>query len=160
MHRLTLTLALTVTAFMSLHGCASKRPAVSTLAEANENDARRYRDASEALEKWQADGGCSGPAHDAIVAKMNELEGNAARWNRVASSLPWQARTARERHTEIAFRFADVSLKRGCLDEADRTYRRLVEFYIGAAYSGIRDRARLGIDDVRAARSTARANAR
>lgn len=59
---------------------------------------------------------------------------------------------ARQRHTALAFGYAEAALKKRCLDAADRICRGLVHFYVGAAYSGMRDRARICIDDVRDAR--------
>lgn len=59
---------------------------------------------------------------------------------------------ARERHTSLAFALADGALRNGCLDVADQAYRRIISFYTGSVYSGIRDRAKLGVDDVRAER--------
>ena len=47
----------------------------------------------------------------------------------------------------------DGALKSGCLDVADQAYRRIISYYTGSAYAGIRDRAKLGIDDVRSART-------
>lgn len=58
----------------------------------------------------------------------------------------------RQFHTDLSFRLADKALALGCLDTADSTYRGLIEFYVGNAYQGIRDRAKVGIDDVRAKR--------
>lgn len=66
--------------------------------------------------------------------------------------FPHYEREARDRHTELAFAFADEALSRNCLDSADRVYRDHSTFHVGATYSGIRDRAKLGIEDVRSRR--------
>lgn len=51
------------------------------------------------------------------------------------------------------FEIADSALKNGCLDFADKAYREIIVIYIGTAYAAYRDRARIGIDDIRAARA-------
>ena len=90
-----------------------------------------------------------------IIAKIEDLEQAVASINGVGLGVLRDAeRDARERHTTLAFAFADAALRKGAYDLADRVYRRLVEFYVGNAYSGIRERARIGIDDVRALRSS------
>lgn len=53
---------------------------------------------------------------------------------------------------DIQFRLAETALKQKCPDIADRIYREIVANYTGASYAGIRDRARIGLDDVREAR--------
>ena len=44
---------------------------------------------------------------------------------------------------------ADKALKKQCLDIADDQYRQVMSIYTGSAYSALRDRAKIGIDDVR-----------
>ncbi len=62
------------------------------------------------------------------------------------------ARETRGYHTSLAFAFGEAALAKRCLDDADETYRGLVTLYVGSNYSGIRDRARVGIADVRTLR--------
>jgi hypothetical protein len=50
---------------------------------------------------------------------------------------------------------ADAYLQHKCLDEADKTYRSVLISYIGSNYVAARQRAQVGIDDVRAARRPA-----
>jgi hypothetical protein len=50
---------------------------------------------------------------------------------------------------------ADAYLLGKCLDEADAIYRLVIRKYPGTAYEGLRERALLGVDDVRAARRAA-----
>lgn len=61
-------------------------------------------------------------------------------------------REAKSRHIRAAFAVADAALSQKCLDLADSIYRGIIELYSGAVYNGIRDRAMIGIEDVRAAR--------
>lgn len=44
---------------------------------------------------------------------------------------------------------AEAALKHGCLDVADEMYRHVLQRYVGIAYSGLRQRAQVGINDVR-----------
>lgn len=88
-------------------------------------------------------------------AKIAELENELSALNGLGGSLASVERETRGRHTGLAFALGDAAIAKGSLNLADRVYRRLVEFYVGSAYTGIRDRARLGIDDVRAKRAAA-----
>lgn len=133
-----------------LVGCAST-PQGPTAAEAALNRARPYHEGLAALDRYRESGECetAGP----VLSKITELEEDARDWNSLSSvGLRHYAAKARERHAALAFAFAEEALNRGCLDDADRVYRRMIEFYVGAGYSGIRDRARLGVEDVRSTR--------
>jgi hypothetical protein len=105
-----------------------------------------------ALERYRASEGCDGQDSREVLAMIAELEETVSRFHTV-KSFPEYERQARDMHTNLSFAFADEALRRGCLDDADSVYRSLVAFYTGGAYAGIRDRAKLGIDDVRAART-------
>ena len=105
-----------------------------------------------ALERYRASEGCDSADAQEVLANIAELEETVSRFHTV-KSFPEYERQARDMHTNLSFAFADEALRRGCLDDADRVYRGLVAFYTGGAYAGIRDRAKLGIDDVRAAHS-------
>lgn len=139
-----------ITAVVAITGCATRNNAIIEQAQREtERRAVPYNEALALMERYRASTGCGTAEAKAVQAKVAQLEDEAAIYAGYAGM------EARQRHTEIAFAFADESLKRRCLDVADSTYRRLVEFYVGSAYGGIRDRARLGIDDVRTARATA-----
>ena len=105
-----------------------------------------------ALDQYRASDGCDGQHPREVLAKIAELEESLVMFHQVRL-FPQYEREVRDWHTTLSFAFADEALRRGCLDDADRVYRNLVAFYTGGAYAGIRDRAKLGIDDVRAARS-------
>lgn len=57
--------------------------------------------------------------------------------------------------TAIKSRFglADLALKKECLDIAGSHFRHALNKYTGSAYAAYRDRAKVGIDDVRAKQS-------
>jgi hypothetical protein len=52
------------------------------------------------------------------------------------------------------FLVADQALKSGCLTVADRYYHRVIDIFTGTAYASYRQRAQIGIDDVRSRRSS------
>ena len=52
-------------------------------------------------------------------------------------------------HLEIA----DSARKRGCLDFADGVYRYVISTFIGTGYAAHRQRAQIGLDDIRAVRT-------
>jgi hypothetical protein len=53
---------------------------------------------------------------------------------------------------EAQFAMADAYLEKGCLDQADAIYRHVIDHYAGSSFTSARERARVGIDDVRARR--------
>lgn len=53
---------------------------------------------------------------------------------------------------EMMFGLADLALKKNQLDITDEYYRQIIIYFSGPAVGGIRDRAKLGVEDVRAAR--------
>lgn len=52
---------------------------------------------------------------------------------------------------DIIFRAADSSLKAKCYEAANYYYRKIVSLFIGSSYAAQRQRAQIGIDDVRQA---------
>ena len=134
-----------------LGGCAAPRPVEGvTEQQAAANRAQPYTDGLNALQSYLASGECATAAATEIETMIDELKTMTSQFHTVGmNSL---ARQARDRHTDLSFRYADAALQKSCLDQADRVYRDLIHFYVGGAYSGIRDRARVGIDDVRARR--------
>jgi hypothetical protein len=56
--------------------------------------------------------------------------------------------------TEARFILADALFEADCLDGADRIYRDTLSTFTGASYEAIRQRAQIGIDDIRAKRSS------
>jgi hypothetical protein len=113
-----------------------------------ENRARPYTQGMLAFKKYMLESDCNSENVKIIKSGINDLEKQVKIWSGLRV---WRAREVKTRgwHTGLAFNFADESLKKGCLDNADITYRSLVNFYVGGAYVGIRDRAKIGIDDVR-----------
>lgn len=63
-------------------------------------------------------------------------------------------RRVQEMKWDVQFSLADVAKEKKCYDLADKHYRDIISTYSGNAYSGIRDRARLGIDDIKEARQS------
>ncbi|MBC2777123.1 hypothetical protein [Parasphingopyxis marina] len=55
---------------------------------------------------------------------------------------------------EAQFSMADLYLTERCLDEADGAYRSILANFPGAIYSSYRQRAQVGIDDVRGQRGS------
>jgi hypothetical protein len=119
--------------------------------QAQQNLARPYTEGLKFLEDYRASAGCANSEAQAVRAMVAQLEDQVRMFS--VSPVSNYESVARQRHTSLAFDFAEAALKKGCLDEADGMYRHLFEFYVGAAWSGIRDRAKLGIEDVRARRA-------
>ena len=134
-----------------LGACAAPRHVAGvTEQEAAASRAQPYKDGLRALQTYQASRECATAAAAEVEAMIGELKTMTSQFHTVGmASLE---RKARDRHTDLSFRYADAALHQNCLDQADRVYRDLIHFYVGGAYSGIRDRARVGIDDVRTRR--------
>jgi hypothetical protein len=104
-------------------------------------------------------------AHDAGMA-VARLEGRLASWyaaaiDRRRSNVErtMRFRTIDEMKPTVLNRkldLADAYLHANCLDRADGIYRAVMEVYTGMSYASYRDRARIGIDDVRQKRSETR----
>lgn len=109
------------------------------------------QDARDAFTEWQLSAQCQEHDSQAVLARILRLREYVH--TEVHGGAPSiTGSTARDIHAPLTFAFADECLQRRHLSTADAAYRSLIEFYVGPAYSGIRDRARLGIDDVRDAR--------
>lgn len=146
------TSLITTLAVISLTGCGLN-PYAGERQAAQKRD-RPYQESFEALEDYRASTECENPQRIEVLAKITELERDVSNYQ--SMGLDYMTREARERHISMAFDFADEALRRWCLDDADRVYRRLIDFYVGWNHSGIRDRARLGVEDVRDLRENSR----
>lgn len=103
--------------------------------------------------------------HETITAanlEASRLEGSVMAAYQMSRDSR-QATTIRSiysrRYTEAAaaqissqLNLADAYLNAGCLDEADNLYRHIIMTFTGTAYAGVRQRAQIGVDDVRAGR--------
>ena len=140
-----------IVAMGMLGACAGPRHVAGpTAQEAAANRAQPYEDGLKALQTYQTSGECATTAASKVEAMMDELKTMTSNFHSI--KMTSLEREARDRHTDLSFRYADAALHKNCLDQADQVYRDLIHFYVGGAYSGIRDRARVGIDDVRARR--------
>ncbi len=115
------------------------------------NRAKPYLEGMEAVRQFSSESGCDGESVATAQASIRKLAG-LENMRALGGSLAYLGVEATERRWEVQFGLADAAKSKGCLDLADGLYRELVTVYVGSAYSGVRDRARLGIDDVRAAR--------
>jgi len=115
------------------------------------NRAKPYLEGMEAVRKFASESGCDGESVETARASIRQLA-HMESMRELGGSLAYLGVEATERRWEVQFGLADAAKSKRCLDLADGLYRELINVYVGSAYSGIRDRARLGIDDVRAAR--------
>ena len=53
---------------------------------------------------------------------------------------------------QVIFALADAAKMKKCYDLADEGYHQIINTYIGLAYAGYRDRAKVALDDIRDAR--------
>ena len=123
---------------------------VGTVEQVAENRSRPYVEGVAALNRYSAESKCDNQHSSIVQDKISELEYTVSTFKKFGMSkyIP----QAREMHTSLAFNYANEALKKGCLNDSVLIYRRLFTFYTGSAYSGIRDNAKLGMEDVRVAR--------
>jgi hypothetical protein len=127
------------------------QPAQPTPAE------RKVAETRSAVEEFKGEAGCDGQSYRKAKAGVDELQRSAEILSGDPSYVVYKyAVIARDHHTQTAFLLADAAKGKGCLDVADSIYRGLISLYVGSAYGGIRDRARLGIEDIRELRSRKR----
>jgi hypothetical protein len=55
-----------------------------------------------------------------------------------------------QKNLDERFELADAALSAGCFGLADDGYRDVIKTHVGSDYQAARDRAKVGIDDVRA----------
>lgn len=112
-----------------------------------------YANGMSTLKSYQAEKTCDSPNSNIIKSDIDEIMNSLNEVTvKMGSHNPLYTRKIKLQHQNLSFEFADSALKKGCLDDANIVYRDIVNMYVGQAYGGIRDRARLGIDDVRAAK--------
>ena len=123
---------------------------VVTVEQAEENRSRPYVEGVAALNRYSAESNCDNQHSSVVRVKISELEGTVSTFTKFGMSR--YVPQARDMHTSLAFGYANKALKKGCLNDSILIYQRLFTFYAGSAYSGIRDSAKLGIEEVRVAR--------
>lgn len=162
-------IALTIGVTCLMHGCIGmsdaersemmRRQAVAEAQAKKEAEQRiaPYVEGQQLLMQFTKEQGCQSPTVQALQQKIEAMREINAKFSMYAYSSRhmYEAMTLRGFHTSTVFEFADTSLKKKCLDLAEQQYRSLIEYYIGTSYTGIRDRARIGLDDVREARRNA-----
>jgi hypothetical protein len=79
--------------------------------------------------------------------KLDSLKSGASARERVLLMPAFKA------EAETILALADAYLAKGCLDDADRVYRSIIKRFTGGVYEAVRQRAMIGVDDVRANRS-------
>jgi hypothetical protein len=67
-----------------------------------------------------------------------------------AKTTVGEADSLRRKKTVAGFEVADAALLAGCLDIADTKYKEILTTFTRAVDQAVRDRAKVGIDDVRA----------
>ncbi len=120
--------------------------------EAARNRARPYIEGKVALEHLVASQAWDVESARTVELKINEIKGMLSDFNQFPSFRAY-AKAACDQYTDLAFTYADNALKRREFDTADRAYRDIISLLVGSSYSGIRERAKIGLDDIREARN-------
>ena len=129
---------------------APERNSTTSQDTAAANREKPYRQGLLSVQSYSEEGGCFTANSTSIHENIGILEEYAISLRDVG--LRGYSDEARDRHTDLSFKYADSALSKSCLDEAEAAYKSIINFYVGGFYAGIRDRARVGLDDVREAR--------
>lgn len=126
-----------------------------TEAEAAANRARPFIEGKAAIERQRNSDHWNVPLAATIERYIQTLKKDCSDWNDLSGGGRYFteiAATAKDRLSELSFEYAELALKRNQLTVADSVYRDLISFFVGSTYSGIRERAKIGLDDVREAK--------
>jgi hypothetical protein len=85
-----------------------------------------------------------------VNCNSSDLEKSALLARYMAASVT--SLDLRQQAVALELEVADSALRHGCLDFADSRYRSIISTYIGLGYAAHRQRAEIGLNDVRYAR--------
>lgn len=121
-------------------------------------DEARYQTTAQEIETWdRAATTCEDPALVGIVSQIDSFEEPFKYWEAAASLVAGVRQVAYQYgfwHSDLALKAAHVMVPR-CPQVADMVYRHILEMYSAPAYESVRDRAKVGIEDVRWAKENA-----
>ena len=100
------------------------------------------------LQRYRAEPGCSGKMHNLVQLFLNigDVYAEAGNIARKPDALQ-RGQSAAMGYNKAAQAAAD----KGCPDAARRWWLTVIETYVGTGYAAMRQRAQIGIDDLRAA---------
>lgn len=148
-------LSITFVTLVLIAGCAGQQGTYSyggfdAQAQADEATRKLRALVLEPLGKFQQEQppDCNSPNLQLAVLSAREVENVADQ--RSETLVEYNQDSA-----SLDLEIADVALAAGCLDVAEDMYRHVITRYIGFAYSAYRQRAQIGIEDVRTQRRRA-----
>jgi len=110
------------------------------------------------IQHWQARSTtCQDPTLHTLGTRIDSLEDPLNYWWSRINLGPQTHNVAEQYgmwHSDLTLRLADAMVAH-CPELADQVYRRVLQMYSGPSFNAVRDRARVGIDDVRWARENA-----
>ena len=137
---------------IAVTGCATNfNSEMAKYQKEYEEDERQYRDGLSAVQIFRvSEDECSGT--DLATAKFS-LTYLSMRESYFYSLQLWSShRDIHRMKMGVHFSLADAAKEKNFYDIADNLYRDIITTYTGSSYAGIRDRAKLGIDDIKEAR--------
>lgn len=125
-----------------LVGCGSGVPANQQAKWAVADAQNNYDNGMSAVRQFDQDqsGRCDTP--DVTRASMNIISLAAA--PQIQDFIRYRI--------NLLLSLGDAGLRKKCYDLAEANYKEVINVYVGLAYTGYRDRAKVGLDDIRAAR--------
>lgn len=118
---------------------------------------KKFDAAVVALEKYPSEKACQTISQATVSTTLVLLYDNLQKSQEFARDNPatsWRVQRAEGAIRNLAFGLGDAALKKECLDEAEHQYRNMVTLFSGPGGAGYRDRARIGLDDIREKRSS------
>lgn len=106
-----------------------------------------------AVDSFLQQNGCDAQAAIQAMGSIDDLQGQADRFAASGQAMPMDVAALRASILSLKFSLADGAKLKECLGVAQQEYLSIVTYYDGPGEGGIRDRAKIGIDDVREIRA-------
>ena len=108
---------------------------------------RPYFEGRDAIARWASTPECSNVHSRKAEQSIGALEGLTTLFSKGGELMKVYEKEAQKRHQALAFEYAEMALKKGCLEEAEQTCKGVIAFYEGVLWEGLRDRAMACLDE-------------
>lgn len=114
---------------------------------AAQDRARPWFEGRDAIARWAPGTECDNVHSRKAEQSIGTLEGMTVLFSKGGAPLQEYEKEAQGRHQGLAFEYAEMALRKGCLEEAEQTCKGIIALYEGALWEGIRDRAAACLDE-------------
>ena len=114
---------------------------------AAQDRARPWFEGRDAIARWAPGTECDNVHSRKAEQSIGTLEGMTVLFSKGGAPMQVYEKEAQERHQGLAFEYAEMALRKGCLEEAEQTCKGIIALYEGVLWEGIRDRAAACLDE-------------